>query len=351
MRRIIFLLIAAALLLGAAPACNKAGNEKDGEQNGTQPDTKPADDGRVHPGDVTLLDLFNGKIAEYQAEPDKPTDHVFICGHRANSFAASQKKIPENSIPCIQEAIAQGVDMVELDVRVTSDGVPMLMHDDAVKNTTNGSGNLSAKTFAEMKALKMKYRGASTTYKDASGNEIQVPTLLEALQACKDKIYVNLDVKSCPIPTLIQTIIEAEMVNQVMIYGYSADEKKECIEEAFNNSLAWIAIHPYISDPSGCKAYAQGYNGCAKLFQYGTDIFYKETISGFGYKCHANGALSYSNSLNYDSEILAWYNNYYSKGKEGPCKVLDQFIASGSDFVQTDYFELAQLYFKTMGVR
>ena len=172
MRRIIFLLIAAALLLGAAPACNKAGNEKDGEQSGTQPDTKPADDGRVHPGDVTLLDLFNGKIAEYQAEPDKPTDHVFICGHRANSFAASQKKIPENSIPCIQEAIAQGVDMVELDVRVTSDGVPMLMHDDAVKNTTNGSGNLSAKTFAEMKALKMKYRGASTTYKDASGNEI-----------------------------------------------------------------------------------------------------------------------------------------------------------------------------------
>lgn len=340
-------MIAAALLLGAAPACNKTGVKEDH----TTPASEPVDDGRVHPGDVTLLDLFQKKIDQYTADPDMPTDYVYIVGHRANCYAAAQKKIPENSVPCIEEAIAQGVDMVELDVRVTKDGVPMLMHDASVKATTNGSGNLSDKTYAEMKALKMKHRSATTTYKDHSGNEIQVPTLLEALQACKDKIYVNLDVKGCPIGKLIETIVEADMVNQVMIFGYSADEKKECIEQAFNLSLAKIAVHPYISKPDDCRPYLQGYSDCAKLFQYGYNTYYTESIPGFGYKCHALGALSYSNSLNYDSEIIAWYNNYYAKGKEGPCKVLDQFIASGSDFVQTDYFELVQLYLKSMGVR
>ena len=342
------LLIAAALLFWVAPACNKA---EEGEGNKTVQPSDNKDDGRVHPGDTPLLELFNGRIALYGNDATVLTDHIFICGHRSNCYAVAQKKIPENSIPAIEEAIAQGVDMVELDVRVTSDGVPVLMHDDAVKNTTNGKGNVSSMTFEAIRQLRMKYRGSSTTYKK-DGQEIQVPTLVEALKACKDKIYVNLDVKSCPVVTLMKAIQEAGMMNQVMLYGQPTDDKRESIEWAFNNELVWIAIHPYISSPNDCKSWlTASWNGCCKLFQYSCATYYNKTTAGFGYKCHALGALSYSNSLDYDKEILAWYNDYYSKGLEGPCKVLDAFIESGSDFVQTDYFELAQLYFKSLGYR
>ena len=346
MKRIIYLLgIAAALLLGAASACDKEGKNPGGGNT-------PPSDGRLTPATVSLLEFFDNKIEEYGKDSSTPLSRIYICGHRANTYASSVGKIPENSIPNIEMAIEKGLDMIEIDVRVTSDGVPMLMHDDALSNTTTGSGNLSSKTYDQVRALNMKHRSAKKdepySYK---GHYVKVPTLVEALQACKGKIYVNLDVKSCPVPTLMGAIRDAGMIDQVMIYGLNDADRKDCITWAAENLSSLVAIHPYISKPADINSYAKGYFGCAKLFQYSYEIYYNNSIAGFGYQCHAQGGLSYSNSLNYDSQILNWYNNYYLKGVDGSCQVLDKFIASGSDFIQTDYFELAELYLKSKGLR
>ena len=310
-----FLLFAAALLLiGAASACDKNG----GKDN---PTPSPVDDGRVHPGTTTLLELFQEKIDEY-GKQEVPASRIYICAHRANTWSSADKKIPENSVAAIEEAIAQGADMVELDPRSTSDGAIVLMHDATVNATTNGTGSVANMTLAQ------------------------------ALLACKDKIYVNLDVKDCKINALMRVIQEADMADQVMIYGYSANEKQEIIEWAYNNMSTWIAVHPYIGSPNDCRSYlTMAYCNCALLFQYAGDTYYKGTTEKFGYKVHALGGLSYSNSLTWDSEIRSWYSNYYVNDIEAPCKVLDQFIASGSDFVQTDCFELAELYLKGKGLR
>ena len=340
------ILLLTALLFAAAPACDK--QPKDFGEGGKI--VVPDDETHVDPSSTSLLDLLKLKIAEYHNDATVPTNHVFICAHRANTYSSTQKQIPENSVRCIEEAIAQGADMVELDVRVTSDGIPMLMHDEMVNATTNGKGTLSAMTFDQVRALRMKFRGTSTPYRE-DGKEIQVPTLVEALKACKGKIYVNLDVKGCSVSTLMKAIKEADVMDEVMIYGLTASEKKECIVWAYENAGKWIAIHPYIGSPDDYKSYVQGYYDCAKLFQYNYDIYYNATVTGFGYKCHANGVLSYSNSLNYDSQIKEWYTKYYLNDIEAPCKVLDQFIASGSDFVQTDCCELAHMYLKSKGLR
>ena len=343
MKRSLLYVFAAALLLGAASAC-----EKQPGGGGTQ----PIDDGRVHPATQTLLELFEERIAEYGNDATVPLSRVYICAHRANTWSSADKKIPENSIPCIEEAIAQGADMVELDVRSTSDGVLVLMHDETVNATTNGTGKVASKTYEQLKALKMKYRGQSETYKRADGSEIGVPTLLEALRTTKGKIYVNLDVKNCTVSALMSVIQEADVADEVMIYGFTPAEKVECIEWGLTKIGTWVAVHPYISKPDDCKTYmTQSYYGCAKLFQYSGSTYYNATTPQFGYKCHAVGALSYSNSLDWDKEIKTWYNDYYVNDIEAPCKVLDQFIASGSDFVQTDLFEIAELYLKSKGLR
>ena len=59
-----------------------------------------------------------------------PREKVYIVAHRANTDAAIKAKVPENSLEIIEMAIESGVvDMVELDVRPTKDGVLVLMHD------------------------------------------------------------------------------------------------------------------------------------------------------------------------------------------------------------------------------
>lgn len=350
--RILTGLLAALLLLSA---CTKAKEPFSGtfpvrhsssSSSVVPADPIPDDDPEPEPDPGTypsLLSVLDRKIAEYNRDATIPTNHIFICAHRANTAYAKAHDIPENSVWAIETAIEKGADMVELDVRMTSDGVLMIMHDDVVSTTTNGGGSIASKTYAEVKALRMHPRDKST-YPQYNGDYVRVPTLKEALDACKDKIYVNLDMKesNAPVADVLDAIDKSGTVNQVMIYG--ADHKAY-VNGAYNNlNHSKLAVHPYISSPDDVPKYLiKGYNGCAKLFQYGYNIFYDRTIEGFGYACHAKGGLSYSNSLNYDSQISSW--------SSGACTVLDRFIESGSDFVQTDYCEKADQYLKTKGLR
>ena len=97
---------------------------------------------------------------------------------------------PENSLPAIEAAFDDGAEIVELDVRLTSDGVPVLMHDETVDRTTNGTGKVSSFTLAEIKELRLKEHlgGAQTTLTDE-----RIPTLAEAMELAADRGLVNLD--------------------------------------------------------------------------------------------------------------------------------------------------------------
>lgn len=352
MKKLLYILVS-ALFVAFVPSCGK--NQGPGEPQKVDPVTPvvPEDEEKPAAATTTLLTLLNEKIAEYGNDASVPTNHVFICAHRANTYEAYLNQIPENSIPNIEMAIAKGADMVELDVRPTKDGVLVLMHDPTVNATTNGKGNLDSFTYEELCKLEMRARGASTYYR-VNGQPVRVPTLEEALAACKDKIFVNLDLsnKNCSPAGVVRAIQNTGTVGQVMIYGANGtSEQKEYISKGYERCGDWLAIHPYISKPEDIANFRTGYYDCAKLFQYNYTVYYTPTIDKFGSKCHAQGGLSYSNALDYDSQMRTWYTNYYQKNLTGSCAVLDKFIASGSDFVQTDMCELAHLYLKAKGLR
>src|SRR5215218_7165785 len=62
-----------------------------------------------------------------------PNGDVLVAAHRA-----AHAKYPENSIDAIREAVRLNVDIIEIDVKVSKDGVPFLMHDRTMDRTTNG---------------------------------------------------------------------------------------------------------------------------------------------------------------------------------------------------------------------
>ena len=106
---------------------------------------------------------------------------VIVVAHRAD-----WRNFPENSLVAIQSSIDMGVDMLEIDVQRTKDGVLMLMHDHNLDRMTNGSGNIAETTWEEISKLNLKdHQGNLTEYK--------VPTLEQALLLCKDRIMINLD--------------------------------------------------------------------------------------------------------------------------------------------------------------
>jgi glycerophosphoryl diester phosphodiesterase len=97
---------------------------------------------------------------------------------------------PENTLVSFESALRAGADVVELDVRLTSDDVPVVLHDPDVASTTDGAGFVHELTLGQVKAL------------DASGGRglrQEIPTLAEALDVVADHgAAANLEIKNLP---------------------------------------------------------------------------------------------------------------------------------------------------------
>ena len=103
-------------------------------------------------------------------------DRLLIIGHRGAAGLA-----PENTVAGFACAVGHGVDGVELDVRMAGTEV-VVLHDDRVDRTTNGTGLVSELSFDELRRL------------DAGGGE-PFPTLEEVLDAVPEHIMVNIELK------------------------------------------------------------------------------------------------------------------------------------------------------------
>ena len=315
--------------------------------------------GDESPSGMNLLALCGDKIKEYN-NTSVAANHIYLCAHRGHTRWSKVNNYPENCVPTIQKAIELGVDMVEIDVRQTSDGKLVCLHDESIKPVTNctlsGASNVYVQnlTLATVQSYRMRNRGGSN-YPKVNGEYIHIPTLEEVLAVCKDKVYVTIHIKDEGLksdPTKILAAIGSTgTVNQVCIFG--ASDKKAYVAKAFETLGSPLAIQPWLDVASDVTTYQPSYFGCCKLFQYDFNTYYDQTIEGFGKAVHTYGALSFSNAIdedagsdNFDTQLKNWYANQGSS-----CQVLDRFIESGSDFLQVNYFEIADAYFKAKGLR
>ncbi|WP_369372441.1 glycerophosphodiester phosphodiesterase family protein [Promicromonospora sp. Populi] len=114
-----------------------------------------------------------------------PDAKILTAAHRAQWRSA-----PENSVPAILDAFEDGAEIVELDIQLTADGVPVLMHDTTVDRTTDGTGRVDSLTLAQVEDLHLRegLGGAQAALTDEP-----VPTLAEAMRLVKNRGLVNLD--------------------------------------------------------------------------------------------------------------------------------------------------------------
>ena len=111
-----------------------------------------------------------------------------LIGHRG-----AKENAPENTLASLREAARQGAAWVEVDVMLTRDRVPVLIHDDTLERTTSGTGPVPGLTLAELKRL-----DAGSWFDPRFAGET-VPTLEEALALIRDLgLGLNLEIKPYP---------------------------------------------------------------------------------------------------------------------------------------------------------
>ncbi len=138
---------------------------------------------------------------------------------------------PGDTLFAFQQAAALGVDMLEMDMHSTADGVLVLMHDATVDRTTDGAGRIRDMTLAELKSLDAGYdwspdNGQSQPFR---GQGITVPTLEEVFDAFPG-MPMNIEIKQTE-PSIAepfcQLIRQHDMADRVLVASFHDDAMAE----------------------------------------------------------------------------------------------------------------------------
>lgn len=113
-----------------------------------------------------------------------------IFGHRGSAGTH-----PENTMISFEQAYKDGADGIELDVQLSKDGIPVVIHDEKVNRTTDGKGLVKDLSLLELKQLNAVHK-FKKLYKQA-----EIPTLEEVLEwAGKKQTIVNIELKNSIVP-------------------------------------------------------------------------------------------------------------------------------------------------------
>lgn len=229
---------------------------------------------------------------------------VMIAAHRG-----AHLEDPENSMAAFRKSVELGIDIIELDVRCTKDGVLVLVHDKTVDRTTNGKGNVKDLTFEEIRKLRLKHNGQLT--------EEVVPTLEEALNFAKGKIMIDLDIKAADcIESIMETVNKTNTADQCLFFVGEAEHAKKIKEKnpAFLTLLRTNSVKE-----------ATEYFKTVKSDAIHIDESHNtaEVIKGI----KANGARVWHNALGpVDKEVGA-----------GNTAAFEKAVNTGANIIQTDY--------------
>ncbi|WP_055737295.1 MULTISPECIES: glycerophosphodiester phosphodiesterase [Bacillaceae] len=138
---------------------------------------------------------------------------------------------PENTMLAFQEAFKRGCRMIELDVQLSLDNVPVVIHDEKVNRVTNGNGFVHTFTLAELRELKVM--GTET-----------IPTLKEVLNHFKGKAQLIIELKKTKQmekkieESVLADLVEVGSLTDVQVISFDHD----CIDRLKKIAPSMLAV-------------------------------------------------------------------------------------------------------------
>lgn len=137
-------------------------------------------------------------VFSQNANPVLPTSG--LCAHRG-----AMATHPENTIPAFQAAISAGAQMIEFDIWLSQDQEMVVMHDETVDRTTDGNGEISGMTLADIKKLD------AGSWKSTGFEGVQVPTLEEVFEIMPYNIWLNIHIKGeGELPAMVANLVKKQ---------------------------------------------------------------------------------------------------------------------------------------------
>jgi glycerophosphoryl diester phosphodiesterase len=161
-----------------------------------------------------------------------------VIAHRGASGSA-----PENTLPAFELAVRQGADAIELDVRLTADGIPVVIHDPTLERTTDIRARVADLTLAQLQEVDAGARftpdGGRTYPFRAAG--VRVPTLDEVLRSFP----------GTPLLVEVKEVAAQEAVRRALL---QADAVERCVLASEHHAALQVFRQPpFASAASGAE--------------------------------------------------------------------------------------------------
>lgn len=175
--------------------------------------------------------------------PQQMPRRVGAIGHRGGFFCCT----PDNTLASVRRAISNNVPVIEIDTRLSADGVALLVHDPTVDRTTDGTGPVASMTVAQLKTL-----DAGSWFSPEFAGE-RIPTVAEVMTEAKGKMILYFDLKVTGLIDAIMNAIRQTGFNpdDLWFYVYQNASEAAAIRSRLPNAkIIWEPPVSSISDPN-----------------------------------------------------------------------------------------------------
>jgi len=213
---------------------------------------------------------------------------VLRIGHRGAAGHA-----PENTLAAIEKGIAFGVDFVEIDMRRTADGALVVLHDETVNRTTNGTGLVAQLSLADLKKL------------DA-GNGEHIPTLEDVLKVIARRAGLMLELKvKGTAQQAVEVVREAGFRNPIIYASFLHEELSHV--RAVDPGASLMVLFGRVPNDAVSSALAHGPSHIGLRHDTATrrlvEDFHRAGLLVFVYTADSPGDIQHAVSLGVDGVI------------------------------------------------
>ena len=233
-------------------------------------------------------------------------DHkIFVEGHRGVN-----REFYQNSMKSFSQAVKYELDSIELDIWLTKDKVPVIFHGgdkgQLYDHFINVDKKITAHDLTLEEILKLKLKGK---------DEQKVPTFSEVLDLCKDKVFINVEIKDPNIDDTFREVVklieEKKMINQIAIssfhHGYHDLISKYNNEHDEKIEFGYLYFDQ--REKQRFKPYKFNTNGCSM------NIYQRDVTKEIVDKAHENNMV-----------VLVWFKMLDKESNELYKKLFDYGI-------------------------
>lgn len=237
---------------------------------------------------------------------------VIVVGHRG-----TRKFAPENTIPAFETAIEYGADLIEMDIRETKDGELVIMHDETVDRTTNGTGKVSELTLKEIRKLD------AGSWFNPKFKGVKIPTLKEALDAIRGKALPDIDFKAGTPSKLINILRDEGLLGKITLYCGNWDLMRETMKLSEGFTIRPTVPIGYVGLPIVLN----------ELNSPIVNINWKQFSEKLVREVHLAGRKSFVSTMQHDTEMIMLI-----------------VIATAPDYLQSDHIDILMPLLRAKGL-